>query len=101
MHPVKITRVLLFYRHYCTAPVIISLVCCVLYYLTGTEVVEEVFTKIFTDTIVIVFMATVQKDKLYYYYNLHLSKVMLFGGFLIIDLAVFCFCLWITTHIPR
>lgn len=92
-------RLLIFYRHNCIVPVIISLACCVLYYANGKDAVTQVTTKLLTEVVIILIISVIQKDKLYYYYNLHLSRRILFAGFFIIDLLIFILCLWLTATI--
>ncbi len=92
----QISVLLLFYRHYCMAPALVTIACCLLYMLEP-QVLPQVATKLFTNAVAMFLIAGLQQDKLYYYYNLHISKRLLFTSYLIADLLIFSACLWLTT----
>ena len=85
-----------FYQHYWFTPLLLSVLCLILYRANGTDLWTAVACKMATNALVWFFIITFLKGKLYYYYNLHISKNLLLVSYFIIDLFLFGIGLWIT-----
>jgi hypothetical protein len=91
----QLRTAIVFYRHYCYAPFFTTILCCFLYARTADPLAQYA-TKLATDVALLYFIFSLDAAKLYYYYNLHISRVALIVSFFIIDLSAFTICLWIT-----
>lgn len=83
-------------RHF-VAPFLLTVLCCFLYLEMG-DLAAQYATKLVTDAIILYFIFSLNPARLYYYYNMHLSKRMIIIIFLIADMLSFSLCLWITSR---
>ena len=92
----KLRAALLFYRHYCTVPLLLIIPGAWLYMLNGL-LVPLLIVKVAANALVWYFIYTIRQDGFYYFYNLHVSRTFLFLTWLLADLFLFCTVLWLTT----
>ena len=92
----KIRLLFSFYTYFATGGLVISLLCWIFFCLDGPEfMTATLLIKIVTDALISYLIYAQQSNKLYYYYNLHISKTALFAGYYFFDLMLFCSGLWI------
>jgi hypothetical protein len=89
---------MLFYKYNCVAPALLSVLCCVVYRANGYDLSVGMSCKLATDMLAGYFIIVFNSARLYYYYNLHVSKTQLLVSCFIIDLLLFGIGLWITRH---
>jgi len=88
---------MMFYKHHFVGPFLLTLLCCFLYLVMG-DLWAQYITKLATDAIILYFIFLLNPARLYYYYNLHLSKRTIIVIFFIADMLSFSLCLWITSR---
>lgn len=85
-----------FYRQYQLLLLTLTAVCCVVYRANECDVVAAIMCKVITDVLVWYFICSLHRRRLVYYYNLHVSKEVLFAGLFLTDILPFSAALWIT-----
>ena len=92
----KARAAILFYGNYCIAPIVLSAVFCIRYKMAGGSMPVALCSKLLADIAVWYFIVGLSPERLYYYYNLHISKAELAASFFFIDLSLLAIGLWIT-----
>lgn len=88
----------LFYRYYWPVTVLLSGFCCFIYRANGDNIFAALSAKLLTGLAAWYFVTTMQGNKLYYYYNLHIPRTVLLISFLFTDVLLLLIALWITHH---
>lgn len=76
-----------FYGYFFIPPLLLSLLCCYLY-LAHNLVFEIIMIKLASGLGIRYFIITLQGSKLFYYYNLHISKAILWVAYFLIDTLI-------------
>jgi hypothetical protein len=87
-----------FYKHNSVAALCVTILCCIIYLKTG-DIIAQFLTKVATDAMILYFLFSVKPSRLYYFYNLHVSRLALVLSFIFTDLLFFSFCLWVVHFI--
>lgn len=77
-----------FYLHHCLAPLVISAFCFYIYFVDA-QIINLLLIKLVTDAGICYFINTIHRNRLFYYYNLHISGRLLWIGYFTIDLVIF------------
>ena len=85
-----------FYTYYCGAPLGITLLSCYASTRIEGSLVAAITGKVTSEFVILYFVLALHSHRLYYYYNLHISRIYLLITFLTIDLLFFAAGLWIT-----
>jgi hypothetical protein len=91
----KVRAALLCYRYYAAVPLLLCLPGCWLYAVERLAV-PLILMKALTNVLLWYFITATAPHRLFYYYNLHVSRWFLFATFLITDLFIFRVLLWLT-----
>lgn len=89
---------MLFCRHHATVPLLLSVLGCWLYSMERVAA-PLLIMKAATDRLIWYFITATRQHLLFYYYNLHVSRTMLFLSWLFTDLVIFRILLWLTALI--
>lgn len=76
-----------FYRYYCVVPFLLSILCSYLYFIDGS-LFAVLMIKLITGIGIRYFIISLQSNKLFYYYNQHISRILLWGSYFLFDLAL-------------
>jgi len=85
---------LLCFRRNSAVPLLLSAVGCKQYATDGFAT-PLLFMKAATSCLVWYFLVQLRSDTLYFYYNLHASRRLLFTAWLVADLGTFSLLLWL------
>lgn len=100
MTTAKAQAILSFYRYYCVFPVLVTVFCGWQGCLAGADITVGLMAiKILTNAFTLFIIISFRSPALYYYYNLHISKLSLLGGFCVIDFILFSVVLWLALMI--
>ena len=95
-------HILKFYSSFAPAALIVTLACGYLYYTLGNNaLVILIWFKLFTNFIVYYIIRQVREKKLYYYYNLHISKLRLWSVAFAADMLLLIFLLLIINPLSQ
>lgn len=83
----QLKAIFTFYRHFYVVPLLINILCCYLYFVDGL-LFEVIMIKLVTDVGLRYFIVTLQSGKLFYYYNQHISKRMLWISYFLTDFVL-------------
>ncbi|WP_161499383.1 hypothetical protein [Flavipsychrobacter stenotrophus] len=83
----QLKAIVAFYRYYCVLPVLLSMLCCYLFFIDGS-LFAVLMIKLITGIGVRYFIILLQSNKLFYYYNQHMSRTLLWGSYFLFDLAL-------------
>ncbi|MBE2288868.1 MAG: hypothetical protein IAE95_04890 [Chitinophagaceae bacterium] len=91
----KVRAALLCYRYYAAVPLVLCLPGCWIYAMERL-VIPLLLMKALTDVLIWYFITATAPHRLFYYYNLHVSRRFLFVMFIVTDLFIFRILLWLT-----
>lgn len=94
MYLQKLRVALMCFRRNSAVPLLLSLAGCKKYVDDGFAT-PLLFMKAATSCLAWYFVVQLRGDTLYFYYNLHASRRLLFITWLLADLGIFSFCLWL------
>ncbi len=77
-----------FYLHHCMAPLVVSALCCYIYW-ADAQFINLLLIKLVTNAGICYFVNTIHRNRLFYYYNLHISRRLLWMGYFTVDLFIF------------
>lgn len=81
-----------FYKHYSVSSILFTLFCAWLFW-EYDALFQIMFIKLATGWLIWYFIISFHSQKLFYYYNLHVHKRTLWGGYFFIDFFVLVFIL--------
>lgn len=102
INPGAFKKIVRFYLSFAPAPLLVTLTSAYLYYKSGSEtLVSLIWLKLLTDFIIWFFVKTMSEKKLYYYYNLNISRAKLWLTAFLVDLLVLIVLFLLITPIPQ
>jgi hypothetical protein len=102
-----------FYKNYCIAPIVLSLLCCMIYKITVAQIILDRHTisasvatkgpilialcsKFIADLGIWYFITAYRGHRFFFYYNMQISKKALLVSFFLLDFSLLGISLWIT-----
>lgn len=95
MYITKVRAAVLSYRYVYLFPFLLCIPGCWLY-LQEDAIWSLLLSKGLLDALLLLLLMPARSAKLFYYYNLQLSKTTLFITWLAVGLVLFCILLWLT-----
>lgn len=95
IHYNKLKLIFQFYRNFIIASFVITFICALLFEQYGLKTLSVLLVfKLFSFLVIFYLTNEYKKKEYYYYFNLGLSKILLWGGALIFDFLFFLFILF-------
>jgi len=95
MYISRLRSALLFYRYHCVIPMLLWLPGIWLFSMDGL-VLPLLLMKAAVNGLLWYFIGTMRAARFYYYYNLHVPRMVLFLTWFFADLLLFTISLWLT-----